>query len=407
MKNWGSYQLCAYYGDARSVNFNTSECSPGYKLCSKGVICVLQTLPCPISSVEFDWDMNGHQLKMKVERNNSKDALIFIETSVNGLPCLNPTKAHPISRNEKFPLEGKPFTGCDKFGEYKESLHVIDEEPLGQFYKENGLALMYNRELHYEKYLEGSKILLVSKTKERLAVKPICAMTGPTLSGINQMIKNFSFDGTIAASLMAYHLAVLIFGYVMLCFLYFDKENEEREKYIKQQKHVFNAFHFIPYILCLLFIAEYSEVPENGSPKVELIKANLDVLMNNQCIISGQYNDIFADLKHTVTGMNDYYFGMSESMGKLSYLFILVMMLVKGVRGYYRKEIEEFETSYLEARFDLIRGQETVIDPIALNQVQIELSEDVDGEYDEEEVYAAYLQYVQEQRGNQNNYGRE
>ncbi len=38
--------------------------------------------------MEFDWDPSGHQLRMKVERNNSKDAIAFIEASVNGLPCL-------------------------------------------------------------------------------------------------------------------------------------------------------------------------------------------------------------------------------------------------------------------------------------------------------------------------------
>lgn len=408
-QNWGAYQLCAFYGNSRSVNFNTSECPLGFKLCSKGTICVLQHQPCPLTSVNFEWHPSGYELKLKTQRNNSQSPIIFIETSINGLPCLNPRKAHPLSKNTRFPLESNPSTGCDKFGEYKkESIEVIDEEPLSQFYTENNLPLMEISPLEYAKYLEGSNILLLAKKKEEIAIKLFCGSTVSNLDIIVKRIKEFSFEGTMVASLLAYHLAVLIFGYVMLCFLFFDKENEERDKYIKQQKHVFNAFHFIPYILCLLFIAEYSEIPEVASPKVLDIQTHINIILNNECLLNNQYNLVLADLKNDLFQMNDYYFGMSQSMGVTSYLFILLMLIIRGVRGYYAKEIEEYETSFLEARFDMIRGQESVIDPTALNQVQIELPHhhnhhhEIEDDYDDEQqIYQEYLQYVQH---NDNNY---
>ena len=355
---WNGRKFCSYIVTGE---FNKEGCQKGYKSCSNGLICVPMSSNCPITAFTFERDAEDQITTLHIERDPNKNPVIQISASRFDMPCLNPLKSPLPLGSSVYPLEDNPPEGCDEFGNADEFNHKVDEMQLVQHYKDNGIVHQLTTLPDYMSSLSGDKVMLYFKTRIDVNTSPGCASIPGLLSVIVLNIKEFSFSTWQMTTLVAYNIILLVFGFVMFFYLYCDKESDQRTRYFKEQKCLFHSFHFLPYIIGILYVVQYSAipVPNDGGPNASSIIASSDIINENQCFNSNQYSLLFVQLVSTVKEITIYFFGITKLMGMASYSFIVLMLLLRALRGYYLPEVEEYEDQYLQEKYNGARNRPT------------------------------------------------
>ena len=393
---WGSYFFCAQYIGYGSVDSNTSTCPIGSRKCSKGNLCVPDNMGCPITAISFQWMENGRDVAVTTIRNPDDNAILYIATSRQGMPCSNPAKSPLPKSGSTYPLDIVIPEGCDQFGVETDYAKEIDREPLFQFYSENNLGYMYQQLPQYADYIGRSTISLYSKSKIDIRITPGCANAGQVLTDIIINIRDFNFVTDVTTALTAEIFILLIFACIMAFYFCANKEGEERFRFLKEQKFLIQGFHFMAYIVCVMFIFEYSQTPKDGGPNAVSILQSADVLIQNECFADNKYGSMFIELRNSVQEIIQYYLEIGKIMSVISYTTFASLLVLRGLRGYYRDEVEEFEDDYIDKKFDLNRSQQglELAEAAAREEPSPNVPEGHDPDYEEEGGHH-YVQYTE------------
>jgi len=361
--NWANYKFCAkYLRQYSNPTFSSTgvECQNGWKKCSKDLLCVPPQYECPITSLNVKFFGTWQLPAVTVERDPNQNAIVSLSTSINKNPCMNPKKYPALHNTTNHPLNIAKMTGCDQYDSDSEFYQKLDQETLLEFYFQNKMGTtMKNLPGEYIEYFKDDSIALYSRTRVNTETSMICGQTSDYLNIIANNIQHFSFGEELSIVLVAYNIIFIVFGFVMFFYLYCDRENEQRDRYYREQKCLFHSFHFLPYIICILYITQYVNIPVDGGIKASSLVKISQILTTNHCFQGTPYHDIFASLSGEVLKITKEFFDPIRVMGIVSYSFIGLMLLLRGVRGFYNNEVQAYEKEYLEKRFASTRNAET------------------------------------------------
>ena len=362
LQNWAGYKLCVkFVYSFQEVNVTTSgvKCPDGWKICSKGLICIPQNSEYPLTAVSVKFYGSWQAPNLRLERDPSQNAIVALETSINENPCVNTVKHPSLHNTSHYPLDIAKVTGCDKFGFDAEFTHKIHEESLLELYFQNKMSDVMKTLPDYKEHIKQESVGLYYRTRVNIEPSLFCTQTSHLLEIIINNIKDFNFGEELSIVLVAYNIIFIVFGFVMFFYLYCDRDNEQRDRYYREQKCLFHSFHFLPYIICILYIAQYVNIPADGGAKASNLVKTSYLLTSNRCFQGTQYYDIFSSLSNEVKTMTKAFFDPIRVMGIISYSFIGLMLLLRGVRGYYNNEVQAYEKDYLDRRFAATRNAET------------------------------------------------
>jgi len=232
----------------------------------------------------------------------------------------------------------------------------------------------------YTNYLGGGTAVLYYKTKIDLNIIHACERVPDHINYLKSNLHEFMFTSGLMGVLVAYNIIAFIFGMILFTFLCLNKENEERGRYFKEQRCLLHAFHFIPYIICVLYICQYSQMDVDGGQKAANVMLYSNSILNNNCFNGHEYHGVFSQLRDDVISLKAYFTRTTRIMGVVSYIMFVVLLLIKGLRGYYKPEAEAIEADVLDKRFILIQRPIEPEIEISVNMMMV-----YDG-YEEDEV---------------------
>ena len=342
---WENIYFCVrrisnYY----TLNATAQSCQDDYTLCNQKY-CVLKPYGCFITSMKIEHIPGQDITHVQISKKLDELAIVSLGIEVGGMPCQDPSYS---PRTPVYPLGLGSHNGCDQYGTDSKAI-VLDEAIEYDTLLANGLSNVVALLPFYASYTKTINTYLYYTKQLEFSLEENCQQVNFTW--LADKVQNYSVTTMSMMDLVAYSILGLIFVGSTVIFLCVDKEEADRERFERDQKCLFHTFHWMPYVMGILFIIEANTIPRQEKVELGPIIPIVQKLVSNNCLHQPIYQTIFQDLQELLVNTTHQSYLPTKQMEIFSWTCIAMLLLIRGFRAYNRREVEIFEANYLEIHY--------------------------------------------------------
>ena len=376
---WGNSSFCI----SRLSNTTRNETCPNdYINCGNGYCIPNDSVNCPIIDIQITNEPNNYvnysrfQLQngnyIVYSTNSTKGSnlsnsklmpIINISASIGSLPCLdsytfpnnqyyNFTLIYPNlypSINKKSENKHHTITGCSSYGIDNDFTVPFGTQSLREFYKDNKMIDVLNGLGNFWDNIEDLNMIFYSKKLMNVENNSFCYSFNPRYL-VNQL-RNFEVCTEFVVCLMIFSILCHILIGVNVVFLVIDSEEKNHIRFIKEKKCLFNSFHFFIYVMCILFLCEIQRLPKDQISITQDLIPYIKETIQQGCFKDSILVEFMQDLQGKIEHLNGNFYNQTDYLSNLGLIFLILFILLRTYRGYYIKEVNQLEDSFLELMF--------------------------------------------------------